>query len=169
MTNRLILPPNYPDINAKEPVIFLAGPIQGAPDWQNQAIDYIKKQAPHVYIACPKKEYLDGTFIYSEQVDWESHFLQRASQNGCVLFFLAKELTPIKGRAYAQTSRFELGEWSTKQAQSQCNMVVGIQEGFSNARYIRHRLSQGNPSIPILNNLEETCQNAIDLVNRNNC
>ena len=133
-------------------------------DWQQQAIDYIQKNAHHLYIASPKKKYLGDSFQYNEQVDWESHFLQRAASNGCVLFFLANEAEQIAGRAYAQTTRFELGEWAAKQAQNNCNMVVGIEAGFSNAKYIKRRLGQNNPNVPILDDLVATCQTAIHLL-----
>jgi hypothetical protein len=164
MLTSTIFPPNYPEIAKETPLIFLAGPIQGAPDWHKKAIAYLQAQAPNVLIASPKKAYLDGSFVYGEQVDWESHFLNRAAANGCVLFWLAKEETHFPNRAYAQTSRFELGEWATKQKQLNCNLVVGIEEGFSGARYIRRRLTQQNPAVLFANSLQDTCDNALKLI-----
>ncbi|MCP4441107.1 MAG: hypothetical protein GY810_19455 [Aureispira sp.] len=160
---QVIFPPNYPQ-SIEGPIVFLAGPIQGAPDWQREAITYLQLHAPHINIASPRKEYLDGTFVYGEQVDWETHFLNQAAQNGVVLFFLAKEEVHYPDRAYAQTTRFELGEWKAKQTQLDCNMVVGIQNGFTNARYIKRRLTQDNPNVPIMKNIEATCQQVIDWV-----
>jgi hypothetical protein len=164
MQNKTIFPPNYPDLAKETPVIFLAGPIQGAPDWHKEAIAYLEAQAPNMLVASPKKAYIDGSFVYGEQVDWESHFLNRAASNGCVLFWLAKEKTHFPGRAYAQTSRFELGEWATKQTQLNSNLVVGIEAGFSGARYIRRRLGQQNPAVLLATSLEETCDNALKLI-----
>lgn len=164
MSSKIIFPPNYPDLAKETPVIFLAGPIQGAPDWHKEAIAYLQKQAPDVVVASPKKAYLDGSFVYEEQVDWESHFLNRAASNGCVLFWLAKEETHFPARAYAQTSRFELGEWASKQKQLNSNLVVGIEEGFSGTRYIRRRLGQQNPAVLLANSLKETCNNALKLI-----
>jgi hypothetical protein len=164
MQNNTVFPPNYPDLAKETPVIFIAGPIQGAPNWHEKAIAYLQAKAPNVLIASPKKAYLEDTFVYGEQVDWESHFLNRAASNGCVLFWLAKEETHFPGRAYAQTSRFELGEWATKQGQLNSNLVVGIEEGFSGARYIRRRLSQQNPAVLLSTSLEETCDNALKLI-----
>lgn len=164
MPTKTIFPPNYPDLAKEIPVIFLAGPIQGAPDWHKEAIAYLQEQAPNIVLASPKKAYLDGSFVYGEQVDWESHFLNRAAFNGCVLFWLAKEETHFPERAYAQTSRFELGEWATKQRQLNCNLVVGIEEGFSGTRYIQRRLNQQNPAVLQANSLKDTCDNALKLI-----
>jgi hypothetical protein len=36
MPGALILPPQY--VTVEGPLVFLAGPIQGAPDWQREAI-----------------------------------------------------------------------------------------------------------------------------------
>ena len=49
----ILLPPTYQDITG--PVIFLAGPIQGAPLWQDQAITLLSTMAPHIHIASPRR------------------------------------------------------------------------------------------------------------------
>jgi hypothetical protein len=43
-------------------------------------------------------------------------------------------------------------------------MVVGIEEGFGNERYIRRRLSQDTPGIPISNSLEQMTTDAFNLL-----
>lgn len=163
MNTNLILPPQYIDTQ-NTPVIFLAGPIQGAPQWQAQAIALLQNLVPQAYIASPRKEYLDGTFVYANQVNWETHYLNKAAQSGVVLFWLAKEEVHFPERAYAQTSRFELGEWKVKHERDGINLVVGIEEGFSNARYIKHRLAQDCPKVAICSTLEATCQQAVQLL-----
>ena len=163
MKTNLILPPQYVDTQ-NAPIIFLAGPIQGAPLWQTQAIALLQDLMPEAYIASPRKEYLEGTFVYAEQVDWETHHLNLAAQNGVVLFWLAQEMMHFPERAYAQTSRFELGEWKVKHERDGINLVVGIEEGFSNERYIRRRLTQDCPEVTICSTLEATCQQAIKLI-----
>lgn len=158
MLGQLILPPNYP--NTVGPTIFLAGPIQGA-NWQPQAIEYLQKLSQKLNIASPRKDYLEEEFIYEKQVDWESYYLKKAAREGAIMFWLAKELVHTCERAYAQTTRFELGEWKARYEQSGIKLVLGIEEGFSNSRYIRRRFSQDCPNINISNNLEETCQEAV--------
>jgi hypothetical protein len=163
MQGIIILPPDYQDFSGK--LVFLAGPIQGAPDWQAEAIQLIQNLAPEVNIASPRKVYLDKTFEYAAQVDWETYHLRKAAQTGAIMFWLANEAQHFPERAYAQTSRFELGEWKAKCEQTGAKLIVGIEEGFSNARYIRHRLAQDCPQVPLCQTLVETCKTTLLLLN----
>jgi hypothetical protein len=162
MPGMIIFPPEYPIIYG--PLIFLAGPIQGSPNWQDNAIAWFHHQTPSVHIACPRKEYLNDSFVYEAQVDWETYYLRYESRNGVLLFWLACEVEHNCARAYAQTSRFELGEWKARHEYEGTKIVVGIEEGFSNARYIRRRITQDCPSIPLFDTLETTCYAAKDAV-----
>jgi hypothetical protein len=166
MSSRLILPPNYlKQIDA--PIIFLAGPIQGAEDWQNDAIRFIHSNAPELYIASPRRPIkTKGEFtqeIYNEQVDWETYHLRETGENGVVLFWLAKEFEHRCDRAYAQTTRFELAEWKMLHERDGSKLVLGIEDGFVGSRYIIRRFSQDCPEVPILHSLEDTCREAIKL------
>ena len=89
MTKELIQPPGYKDLIG--PVIFLGGPIQGAPNWQGEATLNIHNLNPDIAVASPRKDYAPGEFVYEAQVDWETHYLNRAAEWGAVLFWLAKE------------------------------------------------------------------------------
>ncbi len=155
-------PPDILEIEGS--LIFLAGPIQGAKDWQKEAVKIIHGLDPSINIASPKRDYLDGEFVYEKQVDWETHNLRKAAQNGVILFWLAKEDKHNCGRAYAQTSRFELAEWKIKHERDGVKLVIGIEDGFTGARYIRRRFSQDCPDVAILNSLEETCKKAVELL-----
>lgn len=161
MTGRIVLPPLIEPVEG--PVIFLAGPIQGA-NWHNLAIPLLHQLAPEIHIASPRREYLDGEFVYEAQVDWETHFLRRAARQGVIMFWLAREIHHTCERAYAQTTRFELGEWKTRHEVSGCQLVIGIEAGFTNARYIRHRFAQDCPTVPICSSLEETCRCTIEKI-----
>lgn len=163
MTERLLLQP--PEITKVEgSVIFLAGPIQGAPEWQHVAAGIIHALNSGLIVASPRKQYVKGEFAYEKQVDWETHFLNRAAKAGGIMFWLAAQVEETPGRAYAQTSRFELGEWKARQEQAGIKLVVGIEEGFGNERYIRRRLGQDCPSVPILSSLRDTCETIVELV-----
>jgi hypothetical protein len=156
MPGELILPTTYFDV--KGPLVFLAGPIQGAPDWQTQAMALLRDLAPELHIASPRREYAPGEYSAERQVDWETHYLRRAASNGVILFWLAREVEHSCDRAYAQTTRFELAEWKVRHERDQASVVVGIEPGFSGARYIRRRLFQDCPGVPIRESLAETCQ-----------
>ncbi|QEL13743.1 nucleoside 2-deoxyribosyltransferase domain-containing protein [Limnoglobus roseus] len=146
------------------PLIFLAGPIQGAPDWQSEAVRWFAENAPGVTIASPRRAYRPGEFDYAAQVDWETHHLRAAAEDGVILFWLAKEVVPTPGRAYAQTSRFELAEWKVRHERDGTKLVVGIEPGFSGERYICHRFGQDCPAVPLCGTLAETCRTAHELL-----
>lgn len=118
------------------PWLFLAGPIQDAPDWQAQVCEMLDDM--NIVIANPRTPPpWHGDF--EKQVDWETNQLWASD---VVLFWLANpaEQTTQEGRSYAQTSRFELGEWfSHAQRVPRVNLVVGIEPGFYGERYIRRR------------------------------
>jgi len=166
MKLKLILPPNYLD-SIDAPLIFLAGPIQGADNWQKEAIQIIQSIAPELYIASPRRPLTTkGEFtqdMYNEQVDWETYHLRKAGENGVIMFWLAKEFEHICDRAYAQTTRFELAEWKMRHERDGSELVVGIEKGYTGSKYIVRRLSQDCPKVPILHSLIDTCTKAIEL------
>lgn len=154
--------PEYQELSG--PVVFLAGPIQGAPDWQAEAITRFGELAPSLHVASPRREYLPGEFVYEAQVDWETHYLRRAAEDGVILFWLAAETDHHPERAYAQTTRGELFEWKVRAERDGVLLVVGIEEGFSGAKYVRHRFRQDCPEVPILSSLEDTCREVVGLI-----
>jgi len=156
----LLHPPDIFEFDA--PVIFLAGPIQGAPDWQSEATKIIHSINDDILVASPRKNYEPGEFVYEKQVDWETYFLKRAADFVAILFWLAVQAEETPGRSYAETTRFELGEWKARlETGSLNNLVVGIEEGFGNDGYIRRRFGQDCPGVPVLDNLDETCRAAV--------
>lgn len=146
------------------PLVFLAGPIQGTSDWQSEAILYLQKKSSAIHIACPRHNYPPGEFDYETQVNWETHHLRRAAEQGVILFWLACETVQIPGRSYAQTTRFELAEWKVRHERNGIKIVIGIEAGFSGARYIRQRFSQDCPNIPIVDSIESACDSALQLL-----
>ncbi|WP_020469778.1 nucleoside 2-deoxyribosyltransferase domain-containing protein [Zavarzinella formosa] len=150
-----LLPPMIVPVDG--PVVFLAGPIKGAPDWQAEATQWFADSAPGITVASPRRPRLPGEFDYAGQVDWETHFLRRAADNGVILFWLAREVVSIPGRAYAQTTRFELAEWKVRHERDGVRLVVGIEDGFTGERYIRHCFAQDCPRVPLVTTLPEAC------------
>lgn len=104
-----------------------------------------------------------ATNLYNEQVDWETYHLRKAGENGVVLFWLAKEHEHKCERAYAQTTRFELSEWKMRHERDGAKLVVGIEEGFTGAKYLVRRFTQDCPDVPLCSTLEETIGHAIRL------
>lgn len=166
----ILRPPRHAYASFNGRFIFLAGPIQGAEDWQSRAIQLLDTQDQHdVHIACPRRagelKKLDARGRV-EQYDWEHNFLEHAIRDGVILFWLANEAKHLCDRAYAQTSRFELG-WAVGTLMGQGGkVVVGFDDRFSNAPYLRHTIGRFAPGIPLCSTLEETCEQALDLLAR---
>ncbi|MBN2052526.1 hypothetical protein JW756_03410 [Candidatus Woesearchaeota archaeon] len=166
---KLITAPDY-IIQINAPLIFLAGPIQGAERWQDRAIEIIQRNARELYIANPRRPISDKTKkkdftqeMYDEQVDWERYYLKKACNNGVILFWMAKEKEHDCKRAYAQTTRQEFGEHKQLHQLLGVRIAVGIEEGYTGARYVRKTLKDDCPEIKIYSTLEDTCNEAIRL------
>lgn len=159
MGGLLLTPTDYPPVVG--PLAFLAGPIRGAPDWQAVAAGLLHTARPDLHVASPRRVCLPGTFDYAAQVDWETHHLRRAAADGVILFWLTREAEHRCDRAYAQTTRFELAEWKVRHERDGVRLVVGIEDGFSGARYVRRRLGRDCPGVPLCGSLEEACRAAV--------
>ena len=162
----ILTPPGYTRYD--HPMIFLAGPIQGADDWQSRAAKYIHQSEPNVIVANPRRDVkFEGEFneeMYNTQVDWETHHLRSAAKRGTVLFWLGRESEHSCKRSFAQTTRFELGEWFAWHRRNGKEFAIGIEDGYTGGRYVKRRLSQDMPDVQIHPNLEETCFYAAALI-----
>jgi len=134
--------------------VFLAGPIQGSKNWQEEFIKEIEeefkefKSNKNIVICSPRrdKDMDKSKFVYQEQVDWETLYLEKSSKYGIIVFWLAKEFEKIEGRSYAQTSRFELGEWLSKwELNPKIKIIVGADSEFKGTRYIKYKFSKKQP------------------------
>lgn len=130
------------------PMLFLAGPIVGADDWQKRALLHADEWAhfnqQRILILNPRRpDVAHGEFTdtrHAAQVEWETSHLKIAN---AILFWLdqpATDYVPARDRAFAQTTRFELGEWLAKAPNK---VVIGGDRSFSGLRYIRHRIEMG--------------------------
>jgi hypothetical protein len=159
----LITPYDYKE-SYNKPLVFLAGPIQGAPEWQKEAVALLSGSEEYD-IANPRKTQKPEVSAYEKQVDWETYHLRKAALSGVILFWLAAAAYEVPGRAYGQTSRFELAEWLVHSLDTPISfMVVGIEKGFGNERYIRRRCSQDYPELKLYSSLAETCEQAKSLL-----
>lgn len=168
----LILPNNL--VRIEGPLIFLAGPIGGAPHWQDKAIEIISEGCG-IYIASPstklRKKYIENSLpldrITQTQLEWERFYLDYASTRGCVLFWLPTQIepTPINPKTgfpkpYARDTRGELREFAVNKY-FKINSVIGAEENFDGLNVIKRNLLEIDPKIEFHNTLEETCRQAI--------
>lgn len=171
MSIKVIKPPFYleesKDYDDRRWMIFLAGPIQGAPDWQKEAITLFDKYGwnDHV-VASPRRDEDSWQGDYEGQVEWEHHYLNRAAYKGTIMFWCPKEAVHDCNRDYSQTTRQEMGKWFELSSESgYAPVVVGLGEGFPGAKYITHDLTNHYSHIlPIYSTLEDTVKGTIDKI-----
>src|SRR3989304_3083097 len=137
----LIIPNTY-TLKIEKPVIFLAGPIKGAPNWQEEAIDFLLSQNSDLWVASPRgeiRESLRSSLVpgndsfFQRQRAWEKYYLGVASSYGAILFWLPGEVEHNCAKSYGAMTRKELGEWSTahKFVGDSVHFCVGTDGKFS--------------------------------------
>lgn len=132
--------------------VFLAGPIQGAPEWQNTLPDL-----SGITWISPRRESYEN-FSYEPQVDWETRMLRRAN---VVLFWIPPEAEHIEGRGYAQTTRTEIGEMLGRGKK----VFIGVDPNFPGRRYFESKLRQYDPQARVYSSLEETLSSLLSYIN----
>jgi len=180
MTGKIILP-NTKISNLKAPLIFLAGPIKGAGNWQNRAIEILQSLNPTTYIASPNMQvqsnHLENQARSNElnfqyQLDWERYYLKKASETGAIMFWLPTQIEamPISKKSgfptvYARDTRPETSGWGWKllETNSNARVIIRGEEGFDGYDVIKRNFLAIKPNTTFHSTLEQTCQEAIKL------
>lgn len=139
--------PNYDKIaRANIPSIFLAGPIQGSPEWNTWLIDGLSDL--DIDIFDPRRDDMDG-FDYAKQVFWETSHLEKAR---IISFSFVSPSIDVPGRSYAQTSRFELGEClaRTKHGNTGQKIVIFVEKDFPGRQYFEYKTTFEYEDIAVL-------------------
>jgi hypothetical protein len=163
-------PPGYFMPGDDEPVLFMAGPIQGAPDWQIKGLEVVRNiwdLDRMLHVVNPRWMAKPEEFVKNDQITWEKKYLRRASILGGLVFYLAAECSdapaPNKlGRAYAQTTRHEFGRaagW--KDNDPSVVISLGMEDGYiGNEDYYRHTAEEFG--LPVHDNIEDTVAEAVE-------
>jgi len=162
MNERIHFPPHHDEIPKRAPLIFLAGPIQGSPDWQTETALELTHHLKDAHVASPRRITEDKNFDYKEQVRWEKDHLRRARNLGVIMFWFAAQdhaLEYEKGRAYSQTTRIEMGKVIGWREFTQFPIVIGFDpeytpQGGGSERYMRDDAEENN--IPVYDSLDDT-------------
>ena len=163
----------------ESPLVFLAGPIRGAGDWQADMAEQVFAEAPSAHIACPSRwestHHLAHHFYQpfsrapNRQLVWERHYLKQAGLEpnvpGCVLFWLGLESVddPHPGpEPYAMDTRREIGKFTAFAEMMDVRVVVGGDRRFHGLDVILFELGEaiGRP-FPFYENMAEVAENAI--------
>lgn len=161
MPRHVIIAPQLDPLQQLDgPLIYLAGPIQGAVDWQAEAIDTLGDLAPEVHVASQRGANFKGGM--DKQLMWERACVERAARDGVILFWCARETSHRCNRTYAAQMRFELGEWAVKATLGLARVVVGIEKGFTGGPYLQRRFLLDYSNIPVCRVLRQTCAAAVE-------
>ncbi|HMF33383.1 MAG TPA: hypothetical protein VKK79_18300 [Candidatus Lokiarchaeia archaeon] len=169
---RLILPNTRVD-PLDGPVIYLAGPIIGAPKWQGEAVAILHTLDPDLFVASPstrlpedqKRAQVKGNQPnFTDQLTWERYYMEMASKQGAILFWLPVEKQHDCNHPYARDTRGELGEWRGRLAYDKdLRVVIGREEGFDTHYVIQRNYQTVVPGIKFYSSLDETCTEATRL------
>lgn len=185
----LVLPKTNIETFGK-PAFFLAGPIKGGDDWQKRAIKLLYERQSKSFIFCPCRYGPDHELfndsvaqwmpqgssghhrsqIHESQTLWERQYLETASKDGCIIFWLPEEskVNPRNdGSPYARDTYGELGEWRVRSAGEQNwlvsrpKVVIGAEPGFPGLKQIKTNFQAMIPGFVIHESLEATIDAAI--------
>ncbi|HYD03658.1 MAG TPA: nucleoside 2-deoxyribosyltransferase domain-containing protein [Alphaproteobacteria bacterium] len=174
----IILPNTY--VTDKiEPLIFLAGPIKGAPDWQSQAIEIISQYSKSwniIYIASPRpavKKYLENQILRGvnmedqKQREWEWYHQNIAAKNGVIMFWFPGKDHEVPGKSYGLITSNEFGYWTARhQMDNSIKLAIGSDGRFNQWNVFNFDIKFNVPDITVRDSLEETCIHAINLLKK---
>lgn len=153
----ILRPPNY--LSKHEgPVVYLAGPIKSAPDWQKEACKHLERCAPGACIINPRLDSLPLDFKQEEQFNWESFHLSATQAKGSVVFWFPANMKNKRPFAYGGKSLVDLGEAVTLNSLGALkNLYVGIEPGFKGQAMDYIKTIHG----PIYESLDVLCRQVI--------
>lgn len=168
----IILPNVYLE-KIESPLIFLAGPIGSAPEWQDEATRIIFSKEEDMIIINPRRyvekdleKYLikNDNAPFPRQRAMERHYLDLASKKGAIMFWLPGEEKHKCEKVYGAMTRYEIAQWSTRyHFNNSLKITIGTDGKFSEFHTIAYDLELDAPQIKINKTLEETCNQAIKL------
>ncbi len=166
----LIIPKYYVDVS-DSPVIFLAGPIACAPNWQDLAVEIIYSHNLNLFVVSPRHGIREPIAKYAAQGSeekfhrqraWERHYLQIAGEKGAILFWLPEQEKHECDKVYGAMTRIELGQWMTNyKINKSIGLCIGSDMKFPGLDTIKYDLSLDAPDKEIKSGLEETCMEAL--------
>jgi hypothetical protein len=170
---KILIPNTYLSNLGEDKVIFLGGPIRGAPNWQDDAILFLLSLNSNLTIISPRRGVRDKIAPYiavgdesyfSRQRAWERHYLDIASKKGAIMFWLPGEEKHDCKKSYGAGTRLELGEWMTNyKHDKKVGFCIGSDGNFSELRTIEYDLSLDAPDKVIRKTMIETCLEALSI------
>lgn len=184
MTERFFESPTEITISDTTPLIFLEGPVQGAPDWQTPLANILLAARDDIAVASPRptpeheanfasKDEALKDRTADKQVAWEYYARNLAMDlGGIVMWWAAQDASiPYKeGRVYGKTSNIETGEiWGWKRANPDFPFALGYDPAFqasgaNSKNYIER--NQALMGYPVYGSLDDIAQSILRQVPR---
>lgn len=171
MSEFIIPPKDIEEID--NPVVFLAGPVQGSKNWQAKAAFKLMKDSPRdISIISPR----GNPRLYEEpsewladgrQTPWEKHYLRLARDKGVLAVWLAEQTYTTPGRVHTQTTRIEFGRiagWLDYNPE--IPFVFGVSPSYrsGNQAYMEEVCEELD--IPIQRSLASWCDSIVEKVEK---
>lgn len=151
------------------PLIYLGGIEHKTLNWQERAIELLGASDKQIYIANPSRVLpTKDTEEWAIQVEWEIYHQRVASSIGAVMFWLEDN---EHSNYNIDKDIFNIAEWQLHlryrakiDPNRSLKFVLGIDNEFDGAQYIKYRLSQDMPDFHIFSSLSDTCDATIKLL-----
>jgi hypothetical protein len=174
---------DYGDYEPGSPIFFLAGPVRGGADWQQEMALLLGEAVPTCIVAIPCRwgedhpmsaYFLRGNRVrFPRQLNWERLYLREAGIGfapGCVVFWLKEESTedPHPGpEPYSMDTRGEVAEWRMRMRFQNARVVIGAEDGYFGLSQIQRNYSlELGYEFPIYRTLQETADAAIRMMHK---
>ena len=152
----IVRPPHSFSENGK--VVYLAGPLKSAPNWQKEACDYFERSASGLHIINPRWESLPLDFDAEDQFQWEYFHQCLALERGCVMFWFPANMKNRRPFAYGGKALIDLGEIVAQTRLNKGRIYIGMEPGWRSlaADYIKCVMGEH-----IYESLEELCRQVV--------
>jgi len=129
--------------------IFLAGGIQGCPNWQEPMAKALIEGTMNLVVFNPRRADfpIDEPRAAEAQITWEHRHLRASS---AVAFWFCKETQPIV--------LYELGAWSMTSK----HIFVGVEPGYPREQDVRIQTKLVRPYVNVVSKLEDLVKQVAD-------
>ena len=101
---------------------------------------------------------------FKSQREWEWHYMDLATKEGCLLFWLPREESHHCVKPYGEVTRLELGQWMTRyKYDDSLKMCFGSDWKFPGIHLISYDLGLHIPDVTVHKTLKDTCDEALKL------
>lgn len=170
---KLILP-NHRISELEGSLVYLAGPINGAPRWRDKVIKYFfgfEGDLGGEIVAISPERRLDdslngyvlknGGRLFIRQWEWERFYAKKIlGSKGVVMFWFPGSAENVDN--YGEKAKEEFGVWIQRYlSQRAFELCVGSDGNFPGWEVIRHYLAVHAPEVSPKTTLIDTCKEAL--------